>query len=58
MLYKNTWNLLCANKWVLAHLKMILLINYSLTPGVKSQVESYQRLKKMVLDASLPNTQH
>ena len=26
--------------------------------GVQSQVESYQRLKKMVLDASLLNTQH
>ena len=25
---------------------------------VQSQVESYQRLKKMVLDASLLNTQH
>ena len=25
---------------------------------VQSQVESYQRLKKMVLDASLPNTLH
>ena len=25
---------------------------------VQSQVESYQRLKKMVLDASLFNTQH
>ena len=27
-------------------------------PGVQSQVESYQRLKKMVLDAALLNTQH
>ena len=26
--------------------------------GVQSQVESYQRLKKIVLDTSLPNTQH
>ena len=26
--------------------------------GVQSQVESYQRLKKMVLDAALLNTQH
>ena len=26
--------------------------------GVLSQVESYQRLKKMVLDAALLNTQH
>ena len=26
--------------------------------GVQSQVETYQRLKKMVLDASLLNTQH
>ena len=26
--------------------------------GVQSQVESYQRLKKMVLDTSLLNTQH
>ena len=26
--------------------------------GVQSQVESYQRLKKMVLDSSLLNTQH
>ena len=26
--------------------------------GVQSQVESYQRLKKMVLDAALHNTQH
>ena len=26
--------------------------------GVQSQVESYQRLKKMVLDATLLNTQH
>ena len=26
--------------------------------GVQSQVESYQRLKKMVLDISLLNTQH
>ena len=26
--------------------------------GVQSQVESYQRLKKMVLDPSLLNTQH
>ena len=26
--------------------------------GVQSQVESYQRLKKMVLDATLLSTQH
>ena len=26
--------------------------------GVQSQVESYQRLKKMVLDAALLSTQH
>ena len=26
--------------------------------GVQSQVESYQRLKKMVFDAALLNTQH
>ena len=26
--------------------------------GVQSQVESYQRLKKMVLDATLLKTQH
>ena len=26
--------------------------------GVQSQVESYQRLQKMVLDISLINTQH
>ena len=26
--------------------------------GVQSQVESYQRLKKIVLDAALLNTQH
>ena len=26
--------------------------------GVQSQVKSYQRLKKMVLDAALLNTQH
>ena len=26
--------------------------------GVQSQVESYQRLKKMVLDGALLNTQH
>ena len=26
--------------------------------GVQSQVESYQKLRKMVLDASLLNTQH
>ena len=26
--------------------------------GVQSQVESYQKLKKMVLDASLLSTQH
>ena len=26
--------------------------------GVQSQVESYKRLKKMVFDASLLNTQH
>ena len=26
--------------------------------GVQSPVESYQRLKKMVLDAALLNTQH
>ena len=26
--------------------------------GVQSQVESYQRLKRMVLDAVLLNTQH
>ena len=26
--------------------------------GVQSHVESYQRLKKMVLDAALLNTQH
>ena len=26
--------------------------------GVQSQVESYQRLKKMVLDSALLNTQH
>ena len=26
--------------------------------GVQSQVEPYQRLKKMVLDATLLNTQH
>ena len=26
--------------------------------GVQSQVESYQRLKKMVLDAALLKTQH
>ena len=26
--------------------------------GVQSQVESYQRLKKMVLDAALLNTQY
>ena len=26
--------------------------------GVQSQVELYQRLKKMVLDSSLLNTQH
>ena len=26
--------------------------------GVQSQVESYQRLKKMVLDTTLLNTQH
>ena len=26
--------------------------------GVQSQVESYQRLKKMVLDAALLNIQH
>ena len=26
--------------------------------GVQSQVELYQRLKKMVLDAALLNTQH
>ena len=26
--------------------------------GVQSQVESYQQLKKMVLDANLLNTQH
>ena len=26
--------------------------------GVQSQVESYQRLKKMVLDTALLNTQH
>ena len=26
--------------------------------GVKSQVESYQRLKKIVLDTALLNTQH
>ena len=26
--------------------------------GVQSQVDSYQRLKKMVLDATLLNTQH
>ena len=30
----------------------------SLYPRVQSQVESYQRLKKMVLDISLLNTQH
>ena len=27
-------------------------------PWVQSQVESYQKLKKMVFDASLLNTQH
>ena len=26
--------------------------------GVQSEVESYQRLKKIVLDSSLLNTQH
>ena len=26
--------------------------------GVQSQVESYQRLKKMILDVTLLNTQH
>ena len=26
--------------------------------GIQSRVESYQRLKKMVLDAALFNTQH
>ena len=26
--------------------------------GVQSQVESYQRIKKMILDATLVNTQH
>ena len=26
--------------------------------GIQSQVESYQRLKKMVLDSTLLNTQH
>ena len=29
-----------------------------LETGIQSQVESYKRLKKMVLDASLLNTQH
>ena len=40
---------------VLGSLKALPIVRET---GVQSQVESYQRLKKMVLDAALLNTQH
>ena len=37
---------------------MVLVGRVCVETGVQSQVESYQRLKKMVLDTALFNTQH